>query len=298
MSRTRPRPLTIVGASSRPNSSDHHSLTPRTPHSRSRRAEEGYTDIELEEINQADNDYRSYDQQQAEPLLASSAGDTIGYRSQGDEYDGNGSKVFGIRGLSMATVLSRIPLAAGSLVAGILLILILVSVKRPDVLDRYIGATVPGAESSSASATPKEDLGAASPSPKPAHLDPHIISYENYTKFPLLSTEYLAECHKLNKGFMSHGSYWQLHSMGMLDVLHHDDNRDYTLPEGGRTSVCKSTITYMLDGHVGLLADLALMAQAAALAREVCGNSIYHPFLSKCKDIMEISYVPQTDIAG
>ena len=33
--------------------------------------------------------------------------------------------------------------------------------------------------------------------------------------------------------------------------------------------VCTSTITYMMDGDVGLFADLALLAQAAALARDV-----------------------------
>ena len=67
---------------------------------------------------------------------------------------------------------------------------------------------------------------------------------------------------------MAHGEYWQsLH--GEMDVEHHDDNTDYHLPEGERTKVCSKTITYMLDGHVGLAADLALMAQAAAMAREV-----------------------------
>jgi hypothetical protein len=68
---------------------------------------------------------------------------------------------------------------------------------------------------------------------------------------------------------MSHGKYWEPHEMGVMDVVHHDDKHDYKLPEGQRTAVCSSTITYMLDGQVGLLADLALMAQAAALAREV-----------------------------
>jgi hypothetical protein len=54
--------------------------------------------------------------------------------------------------------------------------------------------------------------------------------------------------------------------MGVLDVAHHDDNK---VAQGQRMAVCTSTITYMLDGEVGLLADLALMAQTAALAREV-----------------------------
>jgi len=48
--------------------------------------------------------------------------------------------------------------------------------------------------------------------------------------------------------------------MGALDVKHHTDK-----------SICSSTITYMLDGTVGLSADLALLSQAAALAREVRG---------------------------
>ncbi|RXW22678.1 hypothetical protein EST38_g3189 [Candolleomyces aberdarensis] len=44
-----------------------------------------------------------------------------------------------------------------------------------------------------------------------------------------------------------------------MDVDHFDGPND---------NICNSTITYMLDGNVGLAADLALMAQAAALARE------------------------------
>ncbi len=68
---------------------------------------------------------------------------------------------------------------------------------------------------------------------------------------------------------MRHGEYWEAHHGGSMDVEHHDDNTNYHLPEGERTKVCSKTITYMLDGHVGLVADLALMAQAAAFAHEV-----------------------------
>ncbi|CAL1694604.1 unnamed protein product [Somion occarium] len=53
-----------------------------------------------------------------------------------------------------------------------------------------------------------------------------------------------------------------------MDVIHHDDVTDYQLPEHEPTRVCSKTITYQLDGHVGLLADLSLMAQVAGLARE------------------------------
>ena len=68
---------------------------------------------------------------------------------------------------------------------------------------------------------------------------------------------------------MHHGSYWALPPHDSMDVKHHDDVTNYHLPEGERTKVCTKTITYQLDGNVGLAADLALMAQAAALAREV-----------------------------
>jgi hypothetical protein len=61
---------------------------------------------------------------------------------------------------------------------------------------------------------------------------------------------------------MSHGEYWAtMKGSETLDVPHEHD-----IGEGG---VCSSTITYMLDGTVGLFYDLALIAQTAALAREV-----------------------------
>ncbi|KAJ2918427.1 hypothetical protein MD484_g2011, partial [Candolleomyces efflorescens] len=63
-------------------------------------------------------------------------------------------------------------------------------------------------------------------------------------------------------GFMSHSGYWEQghnHAGAPMDVDHIDEPSD---------KICNSTITYMLDGNVGLAADLALMAQAAALARE------------------------------
>lgn len=74
---------------------------------------------------------------------------------------------------------------------------------------------------------------------------------------------------------MSHGDYWDKssmdmnagasHEMGNVDII--DDK--HGLSEGDRAAVCSKTITYLLDGEVGLLADLALIAQVAALAREV-----------------------------
>jgi len=52
--------------------------------------------------------------------------------------------------------------------------------------------------------------------------------------------------------------YWGEEGMHVMDVPHNDR----------RPGVCSSTITYMLDGRVGLGSDLTLMAQVAALARE------------------------------
>ncbi|KAF8899274.1 hypothetical protein BD779DRAFT_1666971 [Infundibulicybe gibba] len=248
MPRSRPQPLTNT-ALGRPNSTE-YTLTPRTPHSRSGRAEEGLTEIELQAIRETDDDYRSVGEQQAEPLLASSASDSFppsGFRNQGDDYTGAKHKAWS--GLTPSVMLSRLPLVLGSMVAFLLLVLTVVSYQKPDVLEKYVGSKV-------------------TPSPTPVGTPSKPDEDLNYTTFPLLPSQYAIECGKLNSGYMAHGDYWEPHDMGTLDVVHHDDMTNYHLPEGEMTTVCKSTITYMLGGDVGLLADLALMAQAAALARE------------------------------
>lgn len=248
----RPRPLTgIVSARSSP--ADNH-LTPRTPHSRPSRVEENYTDIELEQVRDYDQDHEEAGQlEQTAPLFSSSASDTFPlsrYRSRGDEASGNS------RGRFLNTIFSWLPLIAGVLLAGFLLVLVFISSKSPDILLRYFGVSV----TNETSPIPFDSTESNLTTPSPSHDG---LSYENYTKFPLLPSEYLAECYKLHAGYMSHGDYWEPHRMGVLDV-HHDDQ----LAESQPPTVCTSTITYMLDGEVGLLADLALMAQAAALARE------------------------------
>jgi hypothetical protein len=246
----RPRPLTNV-ATGRPQSSDYQSLTPRTPHSLAGRAEEALGEIELEEIDN-DSDDRDYIQQQAEPLLASSASDSFppsGYRNLGDGHNTGAEKW---SGSIWNIIMQRIPLVFGSLISAILLVLIVISVKWPETLERAIGSNY--------TSTPPHTL----PSQSSQHIDELLISYENYTTFPLLATEYRAECNKLQHGFMHHGDYWDPMVGGVRDVPHKEE-----LAFEGGTPACSSTITYMLDGHVGLLADLALIAQAAALAREV-----------------------------
>ena len=56
---------------------------------------------------------------------------------------------------------------------------------------------------------------------------------------------------------MRHMAYW---TDLMMDVPH---------PSGSDPDVCKSTVTYMLGSDVGLMGDLALLAQVAALADSV-----------------------------
>lgn len=148
-----------------------------------------------------------------------------------------------------------VPLILGSLCACFLFGLIVFSYKNPGRLQEYMGAKAP----------------AQSPATDDAVYIPPPISPP---EVPLHPSQYVTQCGQMNKGFMSHGDYWDQPHMDNMEL--NDDTEEelvddrYKLPEGGRTAVCSKTITYLLDGEVGLLADLALIAQAAALAREVC----------------------------
>lgn len=64
------------------------------------------------------------------------------------------------------------------------------------------------------------------------------------------------------------GTYWHTPDSGSVDVEHVDDKQTDRTGVDGVVKTCSSTITYMLDGMVGLAADLALLAQVAGLARE------------------------------
>lgn len=254
-----PRPTPLRNpASGRTQLSDYQSLTPRTPHSRSGRAEEALGAIEIEKYE--DDDRRAYQQQQqSEPLLVSSSTPLFppsGYRSRGDDHGLGSPKEKSPYLLIISALVNRIPLVFGIGLAFILLVSIIISFKQPDALLRFIGAT---------NITVGDD--AVSISPHPNLSDPNLISYENYTNFPLLPTEYAAECYKLTHGLLSPGGYWEYEPQ---DVPHREKIDGHGLADGYRNAVCSRTITYMLDGHVGLLADLALMLQVAALARDVC----------------------------
>ncbi|KAJ7024424.1 hypothetical protein C8F04DRAFT_969001 [Mycena alexandri] len=239
-------------------------LTPRTPHSRAGRAEESYSTVELEQIDlDADEDYGTALQQQNAPLLSSSASDSfppIGYRSRGNDYDDNAAARKDKRpGLTAEKIIARLPLALYSSVAAILLVLVFFSLREPETLKKYVGVTESSAAVSAGQpqTTPAVDLGTTP-------LGTTLISYENYTSFPLDPIEYRAECIKLNSGVMPPMRYWA--ASPPRDVPHEDEQPGYKAPSG--PPICSRTITYQLDGWAGLMADLALIAQTAALARE------------------------------
>ncbi|KAJ7492277.1 hypothetical protein FB451DRAFT_524892 [Mycena latifolia] len=243
-------------------------LTPRTPHSRAGRAEEAYSALELEQTDfDGDDDYNSVVQQQNAPLLSSSASDSfpqVGYRSRGDDYDETTARKDKRIGLSADKIIARLPLALYSSVAAVLLVLVFFSLREPEALKKYVGATA-DASDAPAVATPAADAVQPSPTAEGPHIT--LISYENYTTFPLEPLEYRAECIKLNTGLKKMYPYWDTALQGARDVPHHDEQPGYTLPPG-QAPVCTRTITYQLDGWAGLMVDLALIAQAAALARE------------------------------
>ena len=208
-------------------------------------------DIVLEQFDD-EEDHGIY-QQQSEPLLVSSASSSFppsGYRSRGDDGLDNAQE----KRVYLLVMLKRIPLVFGIALAFILFVMVILSFQKPDVLLRIIGE---------ANITAGDVKGLISPHPNTS--DPDLISYENYTNFPLLPIEYLAECDKLMHGFMHNEAYWQHKPQ---DVPHRAQIDEHGLPEGYRNAICHSTITYMLDGH-GLMAELGLLAQVAALAREV-----------------------------
>ncbi|KAI8990677.1 hypothetical protein BD414DRAFT_577403 [Trametes punicea] len=267
-----PRSLPDILVSGRsPRRSEYRILTPRTPHTRAGRAEEGFSEVELQNFQDDEaNEYHTQIQQQSQPLLSPDSGGT-GYRSRGDDHDLQTKN----ESWEPRNLLSKLPLFGGSLLAVVLLGLVAISIKRPGTLEAALlqspGEFIEDPEPYIPANDHTERPPYTPPSPTIVETRPPaglLISYENYSSFPLTGEQYRHECAKLMGGFMHHSAYWDPPHMGSFDVVHHDDVTDYHLPEGLYTKVCSSTITYLLDGHVGLMADLALMAQAAAFARE------------------------------
>lgn len=253
-------------------------LAPRTPHSRAGRPVSTFDEAMNEDLDEVDMLHlQSQQAQQSRPLLQSapmaSDSDNSGtggqnrratHESMATPRDAtrprSKSRSGGPDVAGLKVILDRTPLYIGLIGAFALFVMIILSFHRPDVLQKYIAKT------NSTSTSSVEAPGKLqNPMTGPSSSKSMIIDYSNYTYFPLEPMEYEEECYYLmNRGGMSHGDYWKpMHGMENLDVPH-----EYPPGEDG---ICSSTITYMLDGNVGLLYDLALLAQTAALAREVRG---------------------------
>ncbi|KAL6309448.1 hypothetical protein BKA93DRAFT_357908 [Sparassis latifolia] len=230
-------------------------LTPRTPHTRSGRAEEGLTEVELSDLRHDSDDDDDSSGHQSQPLLSrtpfSSLAASTGYRSRGDDRDIRESGYKYV----LSLVVERSPLVVGTLLLCFGLAITMLSFKKASTEIDVVQAAQP---------SPSRLYSQDALRPTPSAAAARFISYENYTKFPLSGPEFHHECEKLMGGFMHHSGYWVPPRMGPLDVPHHDDD----VSNGGRGRVCRASITYMLDGQVGLAADLALMAQVAGIARQ------------------------------
>jgi hypothetical protein len=93
------------------------------------------------------------------------------------------------------------------------------------------------------------------------------VTLESTSK-PMQPLTYRHKCAKMSAKSMHHGGYWNSMSESDSGTI----NNMKSEPDE-----CSSTITYMLDGYVGLFADIALMAQTAAFAREVGASCITSP---------------------
>ncbi|EIN14358.1 hypothetical protein PUNSTDRAFT_49178 [Punctularia strigosozonata HHB-11173 SS5] len=257
----RPLPLTIL-VNGEPTGAEYQALTPRTPHSRASHANTPRTSIELRPMDHDDDDDElAHAGSQRAPLLGNPSYGDIQYRDN-PQFSSHSSRAW--RRRWARSVISYAPLWGGLSLAAALLFLVLSSLTRPKVLDATSQA-IP------ASAVNQTKPNVSNPHGV-HHTDGNFISYENYTHFPLSPTEYRNECATMFAKWMhGHGDYWTpMHGMP-ADVPHPDsvdEGVHYPVAEDEPTAVCSSSITYMLDGHVGLMADLALMAQVAALARE------------------------------
>jgi len=231
---SRPQPLVNLSSAV---PTEHHQLTPRTPRTasgpRTSQLEEGFAKVRLTEVTDEDPDDNPSTLQSA-PLLTSSSTARFSARERRSPSAKNSRNQLS-HSLWAAAAVS--PLAAGILIGGLLLFMLILSLMWPGSLHRYLGL-----ESTSPETSAQHNSDSANQSTIP----------------PLHPIEYLKACGK--HGYVHHGDYW-------------DTDHDMSPVVANESSIiCAKTITYMLDGTVGLAADLALMAQTAALAREVILN--------------------------
>ncbi|KAL5635651.1 hypothetical protein ACGC1H_004453 [Rhizoctonia solani] len=237
-------------------------LVPRTPHSRS--GNQTFThaqstsidmgpDASRDDLNES---YEMTGQSQTEPLLASSTSATFGddvYKLM--DAESRGRQTASKRALNRAV--THLPLVFGIALSFFLCLLIFVSLYWPNELQAFLGAGELGLHEDGIASTGGSGSIVNSTSHNHTSSASNLIDYSAYNAFPLTPEQYRDECWKQQSNHF-HGSYWDKPSGGMADVKHSETNKQ----------VCSSTITFMFDGERGLMADLALIAQLAGLARE------------------------------
>ncbi|KAF8758606.1 hypothetical protein RHS01_02616 [Rhizoctonia solani] len=117
-----------------------------------------------------------------------------------------------------------------------LCLLIFVSMYWPNKLQEFIGTSQPDVS---------DDTAVVGNS-----------NYSAYSAFPLTPEQYDRNAGNNRRVISMEAT--GINPQGVADVKHSENNR----------KVCSSTITFMFDGNRGLMADLALIAQLAGLARE------------------------------
>ncbi|KAF8744315.1 hypothetical protein RHS02_01943, partial [Rhizoctonia solani] len=240
-------------------------LVPRTPHSRS--GNQTFThaqnasidfapDASRDDLNET---YEMTQQSQTEPLLASSTSATFGddIHKLIDAESRGRRRPASRRAFDRAV--AHLPIAFGVVFSLFLCLLIFVSMYWPNKLQEFIGTSQPDISDDTvvvgnSSSVLNTTTGATH---NHTHSASVSIDYSAYSVFPLTPEQYRQECWKQQESHF-HGGYWDKPPEGVVDVKHSENNR----------KVCSSTITFMFDGNRGLMADLALIAQLAGLARE------------------------------
>ncbi|QRW00743.1 hypothetical protein RhiJN_28761 [Ceratobasidium sp. AG-Ba] len=239
-------------------------LVPRTPHSRAgaqtfRESQGATIDFDSDDANDS---HEPSQQSQLAPLLASSAsasfGDDVHLRAhQLGPTESRASRRHAQR-WSLREIVGLLPLILGALFAVVICILIIVSINWPDALQALVSdAPIPVSNDKATKNSTAVSENAPVHNDTMAHGHTSmLIDYSAYSTFPLTPEQYRAECWKQQNHV--HGGYWYKPPEGVPDVAH----------PATKPNTCSSTITFMFDGDRGLMADLALIAQLAGLARE------------------------------
>jgi len=189
------------------------------------------------------------EENQDEPLLQSSASETFPQQADADDTSTHHGKRKPLKPRHLHAAIELIRQIPPVLVALLIALLVIIAVlyrRNPKLL---LGEPSPP--------TLQYSQGLEEPEPEPEPESKALIDYSGYSTFPLSPLQYAAECWKMHQGPVRHQGYWDVPESGIMDVNH-----------AASSEICSSTITYQLDSHSGLFAQLALLAQVAALARE------------------------------